>query len=241
MPSFNTALLQGATWRGAIEAGGWVSLALVPLILLIVREPRRRAATSASGPSVPVKDLGAVVRDADFRLLAVVATSTVFAVLALATNLALFSSRLPTGSAASGPLLLFCLFGSAVTAQLLSGLATYRVPAGTIHRGAVLLMLAGSLAFALGAPALSIGAIIVFGAGWGANSCMLQIRPTLLFAGPLLGRALSLLALAETIGGGFGPVVAGLVVDHLHDFRAAFLLVSFALVIPLTLSIVSRR
>ena len=242
IPAFNAALLHGRTWREAIEVGGWASLALIPLVFLIVREPQRaQAGEAATGSQGGAMTLGAVVGDRSFWLLAAVAMTTVFGVLALATNLALFASQLPAGSSSTGPLLLFCLFGAAVTAQVLTGLTTYRIETRTIHRLAVLLMLVGALLFALAPPKQMLLPILLFGFGWGANSCMLQVRPSILFPPAVLGRALSLLAFAETLGGGLGPFIAGLAIDHLGGFRPAFLLVSFVLILPAGLGLFLGR
>lgn len=242
IPTLNAALLHGRTWREAIQVGGWVSFALIPLVVLIVREPPRTQLREAVvGPRSEAVPLSTVFADRSFWLLAAIAMTTVFGVLALATNLALFASQLPANAASTGPLLLFCLFGAAVTAQVLTGITTYRVETRTIHSLAVLLMLVGALLFAMAPLTWMLGPIILFGFGWGANSCMLQVRPSILFPPAVLGRALSLLAFGETVGGGFGPFITGLAIDHLGGFRPAFLLVSFVLLVPAGLGLVLAR
>ena len=100
-------------------------------------------------------------------------------------------------------------------------------------------MLAGALCFAFASPRFSLAAVTLFGVGWGANSTMLQVRPTTLFTGPALGRILSLLALAETIGGGIGPAVAGYISDH-DGFTPVFVMVAAVMLVPAALAIILR-
>lgn len=242
IPALNATLLHTHTWRQAIGMGGWASLALIPMVVLIVREPQRgQLAHAVVGAQPEGGKLDTVIGDRSFWLLAAVAMTTVFGVLALATNLALFASRLPADAKSTGPLLLFCLFGAAVTAQVLTGIATYRVETRIIHSLALFLMLLGASLFAMAPSGRMLVPIVLFGFGWGANSCMLQVRPSVLFPPAVLGRALSLLALAETVGGGLGPFVAGLTIDHLGGFRPAFLLVTVILIIPASLGLLLGR
>lgn len=149
-----------------------------------------------------------------------------------------------TGGASSATAaLLFALFGAATAAQLAAGLATYRFPAARIHVVAVVVMAAGALFLAAAPSPYGLIAVMLFGLGWGANSTMLQVRPSILFAGPMLGRSLSLLAVAETIGGGMGPFVAGYVSDRAGGFPMVFWLIAVLMLIPTLASfaLVERR
>ncbi len=243
VPTLNTMLIEHLPWRSAILSGAVVATLLIPIVLLIVREPVRvmtaPAAVTDGHETAPPVAIGPYVRSREFILLAVTAGSTVFCVLALATNLALFVASPGGAGAGSGPVLLFALFGAAVIAQVVAGLATYRIAVGLIHGAAVTVMLAGGVCFAFASPRFALAAITLFGVGWGANSTMLQVRPTLFFPGPALGRILSLLALAETIGGGIGPAVAGYVSDR-AGFASAFLMVALIMFVPTTLAIALR-
>ena len=158
-------------------------------------------------------------------MLGFIAAATVFSVLAVATNLALFAERDPTAGA-SGPMLLFALFGAAVAARLLAGVATYRFDTALMHRLAIAVMLAGAIVFAAAPAGFGIPVVALVGAGWGATGTMLRVRPTQLFGGPMLGRVPASLAVAETIGGGSGPVPSGWIAQRSGAFTAAFAAVS---------------
>jgi ACS family tartrate transporter-like MFS transporter len=156
----------------------------------------------------------------------------------LATNVAL-------AFPGDGPTLLFALFGAAVVGQLLAGLASYRWPAGRVHAVLLTLLVAGSVAVALGPRSWLSAGVAVFGFGWGANSAMLQVRPTIYFSGPALGRTLAVLAVCETLGGGLGPTVAGYLRDVAGNYSLAFALTvaftSLAFILSLGFSNVRPR
>ena len=237
VPAINSALLASLPWRQAILFGAVVAFVLLPPVIWLLREPPRadRLASPAQAAIADApRETKGMLTSRDFVLLAIIAATTVFSVLAVATNLALFAAD--DAQRASGPLLLFALFGSAVLAQLVAGAATYRIDSGLIHIVALAGMFIGALALSFATPDLAVLAATIFGLGWGANSTMLQVRPTLLFDGPTLGRALALLAVAETLGGGMGPVVAGVVREATGAFTAAFQGVGLLLLLPLVLS-----
>lgn len=241
VPAFNTFLLGYQPWRQAVLGGAAIALLLLPLVFLVVREPCRSVATAdpERAGRVDHRFVDTLV-SRDFLVLGSIAAITVFCVLAVATNLALFAERGSSGGA-SGPMLLFALFGSAVAAQLLAGVATYRCDTSLVHRLAIAVMLAGAIVFAAAPPGFAIAAAALFGTGWGANSTMLQVRPTQLFGGPMLGRVLAALAVAETIGGGSGPVLSGWIAQRSGSFTTAFVAVAALLVLPLILSFFSGR
>jgi MFS family permease len=216
VPKFNAWLLGFLPWREAVSAGGWIAVLLIPLVLILVREP---AVPRGMGDSRIVEgpDLRTALRSRNFQLLALIAGLTVFSVLVLATNVAL-------AFPGEGPTLLFALFGAAVIGQLLAGLAAYRWPAGRVHAMLLTLLVAGAVEVALGPSAWRTTGVAVFGFGWGANSAMLQVRPTLFFSGPALGRTLAVLAVCETLGGGLGPTVAGYLRDTAGNYSLAFAL-----------------
>lgn len=220
VPQFNAWLLTFLPWREAVSVGGWIAVLLVPLVLIFVYEPRaqREIAPAAPTPGVtPSRDssLGRTLRSRNFLLLGLIAALTVFSVLVLATNLAL-------AFPGQGPKLLFALFGTAVVAQVLAGFAAYRWPAGRVHAVLLTLLVAGSVSVAVGPGAWLTAGVALFGFGWGGNSAMLQVRPTVLFAGPALGRTLAVLAVFETLGGGLGPTVAGVLRDLAGNYSLAF-------------------
>ena len=242
VPAFNTLLLQSLPWRQAILGGTAIALLLLPLLFLVVREPRRSHSTPdliGAGPRLDDRMVDTLL-SREFLVLGFIAATTVFSVLAVATNLALYAER-SSSAGASGPVLLFALFGAAVAAQLLAGVATYRFDTALVHRWAMTVMLAGAIVFAVAPAGFAVPAAALFGTGWGANSTMLQVRPTQLFGGPMLGRVLAALAVAETIGGGSGPVLSGWIAQRSGDFTAAFAAVSGLLMLPLLLSFASRR
>ncbi len=242
IPALNTAFLAHAPWRTAVLTGAVGGGLLIPLVLLVVRKPAVGGihVESHGGALLDRESLGAALRSRSFMVLGATAATTVLCVLALATNIALYAASAGGRHAGSGPLLLFALFSAAVFAQVVSGVAADKIPTRNIHAVAVATMALGVLLLALAPNSVSIGAVTLFGLGWGANSTMLQIRPSLRFSGPMLGRVLSLLALLETLGGSVGPVIAGYISDRAGSFTPAFLSVAAILAIPVVLTVVFR-
>lgn len=226
VPGLNSILLDHWPWRTAILSGAVAGCVLIPLVLTIVREPPRAAPTPSAARSGTGGSLVPMLRSADFTALAITASGTVFCVMVLATNLSLYAVSPGVSRANLGPLLLLALFGAAVAAQVLAGAATYRLPAWFIHMVAVIVMGAGATVLAAAPANFALPAVALFGLGWGANSTMLQVRPTMLFNGPSLGLILSLLAATETMGGALGPVVAGYIRDRTGSFAPVFALVA---------------
>ncbi|WP_174278224.1 MFS transporter [Sphingomonas bacterium] len=226
IPGLNSLLLDHMPWRTAILSGAVAGGLLIPLVLAIVREPPRAARPEAAGWRGGASRLLPILRSPDFTALAITASGTVFCVIVLATNLSLYAVSPGVARASLGPVLLLALFGAAVVAQLLAGVATYRLPAWLIHMVAVIVMGAGATVLAAAPASFAVPAVALFGLGWGANSTMLQVRPTMLFDGPSLGLILSLLALTETMGGALGPVVAGYIRDRTGSFAPVFALVA---------------
>ncbi|WP_174297204.1 MFS transporter [Sphingomonas bacterium] len=231
VPGLNSILLDHWPWRTAILSGAVAGCVLIPLVLAIVREPPRPAAPASAARGVGASSFLPILRSPDFTTLAITASGTVFCVMVLATNLSLYAVSPGVSRATLGPLLLLALFGAAVAAQVLAGAATYRLPAWLIHMVAVIVMGAGAMMLAAAPANFALPAVALFGLGWGANSTMLQVRPTMLFNGPSLGLILSFLALTETMGGALGPVVAGYVRDRTGSFAPVFALVASLMVV----------
>ncbi len=231
VPGLNSILLDHWPWRTAILSGAVAGCVLIPLVLTIVREPPRAASPLAAAHSGAGSSFVPMLRSPDFTTLAITASGTVFCVMVLATNLSLYAVSPGVSRASLGPLLLLALFGAAVAAQVLAGAATYRLPAWLIHMVAVIVMGAGATVLAVAPANFALPAVALFGLGWGANSTMLQVRPTMLFNGPSLGLILSLLALTETMGGALGPVVAGYIRDRTGSFAPVFALVAGLMVV----------
>jgi MFS family permease len=241
VPTFNAWLLLHMAWRDAILGGAIVSVAMIPLVLLIYRE-WPAGVRDAARAAAPVRGaFRSAYTSASFWLLSATAALTVFCVLGIATNLALFVQRALDAplSAASG--FLFLVFMSAVAAQFVAGFAADRIGAGRVHVAAVGLMATGALMLGILPATLAALSVALFGAGWGANSAMLQLRPSTLFAGPALGRTLAALAVVETIGGGMGPSLTGLLYDETASYKASFAMIGMLTVVAVLTTAAIRR
>lgn len=227
IPSFNGWLLEQFGWRDAIVLGGLVALALVPLVLIVYRErPRTSEVALAPVPRIEPADDADIAENQtsrNFWMLGATAGTSVFCVLGLAFNLTLFAVTDLGRSPAFAQRLLFLLFFASTVAQIAAGLAADRLGPRTVHRAAILFMTCGMAAVvALPSGLLSI-AVIVFGAGWGANSAMLQLQPVALFARSILGRTLGLLAVMETFGGAIAPALVGFGRDLTGSYGISFI------------------
>ncbi len=244
VPTFNAWLLTIMPWRAAILAGAVAPLAMIPIVLYIYRE---RPAGDAAGQKPGHNEATArgafrsTYYSANFWLLAITAALTVFCVLGLTTNLALYVEHTLSTPLQTASTLLFFLFIGAVAAQFISGFLADRVGAARVHIAAVGLMAGGALMLGVLPGAQVIAAVILFGVGWGGNSAMLQLRPATLFAGPAIGRTLAALAVVETLGGAIGPSMTGYLFDRTGSYTTSFATIGALAVLALMSTALLRR
>jgi MFS family permease len=241
VPAFNAWLLVHMPWRDAILGGAVVSIAMIPLVLLIYREWPTGVRDAVRGEAPERGAFRAAYTSASFWLLSATAALTVFCVLGLSTNLALYVQRALNAPLSTASFLLFLLFMGAVAAQFAAGFAADRIGAGKVHVMAVALMATGALMLGVLPGAVAALSVTLFGAGWGANSAMLQLRPATLFAGPAIGRTLAALAVVETVGGGLGPSLTGLLYDRSGSYHASFAMIGMLTVGAVVTTAAIRR
>ena len=187
VPKFNLWLLEHLAWRDALLTLSLVPLLLAPCVWPIVRErPKGReipegAAISHGQPDTRRISYRSLIKTPNYLALAVVATLTVFCIVGLTTNLTIYvQAELNRPSKVAGDLL-FTLFIGAIAAQLLSGFLADRFGVRKVHVPALALMAVGACGLVM-APGVGLAPwILAFGAGWGANSAMLQLIPTRFF------------------------------------------------------------
>ena len=223
VPKFNLWLLEQLAWRDALLTLSLVPLLLAPCVWLIVRErPRGRAIPVEPAVSHGRVSYKSLIETPNYLALAVVATLTVFCVVGLTTNLAIYvQAELNRPGELAGDLL-FTLFIGAIAAQLLGGFLADRFGVRKVHIPALALMAIGAFGLAM-APGAGLALwIVAFGAGWGANSAMLQLIPTRFFPPHVVGQALGGIIFFETLGGAVGPIATGVIYDLTGSYGLAF-------------------
>lgn len=250
LPQLNASLKAALGWRAALEAIGWLPLALIPLVLWLVAESPRDAATGAASDAAPEAaaapavdggpPFAAALASRGFALLGLIAFCTFLSLVGITAHLFLFlkDGGFDERSAATG---LTLLFGAGLVGKLAAGFAVDRlglrrvfpVCLAAMCLGAALLLAVGSVG-----PWLAIG---VLGTGWGGIYTLQQFAAAQLFAGPALGRIVGALVLIDSTGAAIGPWGIGRLFDAQGDYRGAFAAVLLLLLVALAAGLALRR
>ena len=231
LPQLNTTLKAELGWRPALEAVGWLPLALIPLVLWLVAEGPERASDAAPAARAPTgPSFLAALASREFTLLGFIAFCTFLSLVGVTAHLFLFlkDNGLDERSAATG---LTLLFGAGLLGKLCAGWAADRAGLrpvlltclATMCCGAALLLVMGGRA-----PWVAIG---VLGLGWGGIYTLQQVAAAAVFDGPALGRIVGALVLIDSTGAALGPWAIAKLFDAQGDYQGAFAAVLALLVL----------
>ena len=199
------------------------ALLLIPLVLLVVRPPRRagiagwnlaRAGTATEGLRQAIVTV-ARSRVALLLLLAVVPIFYVSACIAQHTVLLLSDQGLSLQQAAGGVGTMF-VFG--LLGKFGSGFVLLRLPLARTWMLFLSLMFAGSVALWLFPRVAHTPSIALIGLGWGGCFPVTQLWIAASFPGPNLSRVLGLFILLETVGSAAGAWLTGLMFDSTGSY-----------------------
>lgn len=254
LPQLNATLKTALGWRPALEALGWLPLALIPLVLWLVAERPPGTAPAPAPRPMPSSDRSSSGSDAaatgpsflsalasrDFALLGLIAFCTFLSLVGITAHLFLFlkDGGLDERSAASG---LTLLFGAGLLGKLGAGWTADRLGLRPVLLGCLATMCLGAallLAVGVTGPWPAIG---VLGLGWGGIYTLQQLAASQVFDGPALGRIVGALVLIDSTGAALGPWAIGRMFDAQGHYRGAFaavlalLLVAWAAALALRL------
>lgn len=218
-------------WRATFECMSLFGVALFIICFLLAKRPEDMGQTPLgfgeedSGSSSPASpgDLtfSEAVRTVSFWALAIVAMTTYYALLTLASHLFLHLRGMGWEPPAAG-MGVSALFMFAVVANFLFGLLVDYFNLRKVFFVNILIMLAGLGLLASQDAGLIWPAIIVTGLGWGGLYTLLQLQVVNNFGLTHCGKILGTITLMDAFSGGLGSWITGMLFDRFQNYDMAF-------------------
>jgi MFS family permease len=238
-PRLAVYLIEGLGWRRAfIIIGALIGVVLFPIAQWLTRsapgemglvadgvEPALAPERTARASSLP---LGAAVRTANFWLILAGSTLTIGAIGTVIQQFVLFLrdagyTRVQASHVSSG-LLLAGLAGRIAVGYLVDRFNKKNVMALSY----LLLALAIPLLFLARQPAALWAFALTFGFAMGADYLLIPLVTAECFGLASLGKLLSLIIMADSLGQFFGPVLAGRIFEATHSYDLAWSIITAA-------------
>lgn len=234
-PKLGVHLLQGMDWRSAFLWEAVVPLACLLLALLLVRSPRPggippwgadKAGAGAGRSATGLPDLGyrQALRTRTFWVLAFVAMTTFFSIMAVSANLFLHMRDLGFAPQQAGNAL-GLMFGLAMVGKFLFGMLSDLFPAKRVFLLNLSIMAAGAVVLATLRADLVWYSLVLFGLGWGGLYTMIQLLAVNAFGLAAAGRILGTITLLDATTAGLGIWLTAKIFDVTRSYQPAFVLI----------------
>jgi len=230
IPQFNTWIIGEMGWRDAFGVICLIPLALLPLVLLTIKEWPDRIGLEPLGGSGPAVgpdaaqtgyEFAAALRTANFWLIGTAAFCTFYSILGLSGNLFLHMQDLGYDDRGAAQAF-FPLFVMGLVGKIGAGAVSELLPRKVVFGTCLVLMLCGAAMLATLDPGLVWPALWLFGLGWGGNYTMLQTLVADVFGPRSLGRILGAITFIDATGGAIGPWATGMAYDASGSYRLGF-------------------
>ena len=245
-PKLGVHLMQTMDWRAAFLWETAVPLAFLIVAFLFARSPRpggiqpwgadKAAADAISGKPVatPLADLGyqQAMRTRTFWVLAFVAMTTFFSIMAVSANLFLHMRDLGFEPAKAGNAL-GLMFGLAMVGKFLFGFLADVLPAKRVFLLNLAIMAAGAVILATMRADLIWYSLALFGLGWGGLYTMIQLLAVNAFGLSAAGKILGTITLLDATTAGLGIWVTAKIFDVTKSYHIAFSLICVLIVLAL--------
>ena len=233
--SLTATLITTIGWRGSYFIYGLLYAALVPIVLLVVRDRPRPASGGGSSEAMQALLLGATVAEAlRSRAFWLVALALVLATMTYGSVLPqvvphLENEGVPRTEAAAA-LSLFALFG--MCGKVLFGWMTERLPSRWVTAASLGCQVAGIwVLLAAGSASWFWAAVPVFGLGFGALGALMPLLVQETFGLRSYGTIFGLVNFATLGSALVGPLFVGASFEATGSYRLAFMALSGAFVL----------
>ncbi|MNU67866.1 putative MFS-type transporter YhjX [compost metagenome] len=245
-PKLGVHLMQTMDWRAAFLWETAVPMAFLVIAFLFARSPRpggiqpwgadKAAADAISGKPVTTQlaDLGyaQAMRTRTFWVLAFVAMTTFFSIMAVSANLFLHMRDLGFEPAKAGNAL-GLMFGLAMVGKFLFGFLADVLPAKRVFLLNLAIMAAGAVILATMRADLIWYSLALFGLGWGGLYTMIQLLAVNAFGLSAAGKILGTITLLDATTAGLGIWVTAKIFDVTKSYHIAFSLICVLIVLAL--------
>ncbi|WP_303747970.1 MFS transporter [Stenotrophomonas pigmentata] len=245
-PKLGVQLMQSMDWRTALLWEAAIPLAFLILAFLFVRSPRpggiqpwgadtlaaKAAAGKPAASSLPDLSYQQAMRTRTFWVLAFVAMTTFFSIMAVASNLFLHMRDLGFEPATAGNGL-GLMFGLAMVGKFIFGFLADVLPAKRVFLVNLAIMAAGALILATMRADLIWYSLALFGLGWGGLYTMIQLLAVNAFGLSSAGKILGTITLLDATTAGLGIWVTAKIFDITKSYHIAFSLICALIVLAL--------
>lgn len=245
-PKLGVQLMQSMDWRAALLWEAAIPLAFLILAFLFVRSPRpggiqpwgadtlaaKAAAGKPAASSLPDLSYQRAMRTRTFWVLAFVAMTTFFSIMAVASNLFLHMRDLGFEPATAGNGL-GLMFGLAMVGKFIFGFLADVLPAKRVFLVNLAIMAAGALILATMRADLIWYSLALFGLGWGGLYTMIQLLAVNAFGLSSAGKILGTITLLDATTAGLGIWVTAKIFDITKSYHIAFSLICALIVLAL--------
>jgi len=245
-PKLGVQLMQSMDWRAALLWETAIPLVFLVLAFLFVRSPRpggiqpwgadtlaaKAAAGKPAAASLPDLNYQQAMRTRTFWVLAFVAMTTFFSIMAVASNLFLHMRDLGFEPATAGNGL-GLMFGLAMVGKFLFGFLADVLPPKRVFLVNLAIMAAGAVILATLRADLIWYSLALFGLGWGGLYTMIQLLAVNAFGLSAAGKILGTITLLDATTAGLGIWVTAKIFDLTKSYHVAFSLICALIVLAL--------
>ncbi len=228
IPQIGTRLLEQNEWRTGFKYEALLPIFLLVVVLLLLRDRRNATKEEASAtedqeePSFTFKE---ALRSPTYWGVGLAGFLSYYAILAIISNLFLYLRSLDFTPVAAGNALSL-LFGIILGAKFLSGFLTDYFSQFKLFRIQFAIMTVGAVLLALGDASLIIPALVVIGLGWGGMYTLFNYIIIEAFGLKSAGKIGGTISTLESIGGGLGIWLTGLLYDQYGSYSQGFWVVA---------------
>ena len=244
LPQLNAWLLGEFGWRTAFVYTSGIPLLLIPLVIFVLRErpedmglvaPGAGQTPSGAHSSTQGMRYGEAVRTRNFWILATVAMLTFYSILTYVAHLFLHMREqgFEVQVAATG---LTVLFSLGLVAKIGSGFLADRFGRKRVFVGTLSVMAIGTWMMISTSTATFWPAVVLVGVGWGGLYTLLQFLCAETFGLRDLGKILGTITVLDTLGGGMGPFLTGLMYDTWGSYERPFTIIAVMVTLALVLA-----
>lgn len=245
-PKLGVQLMQNMDWRAAFLWETAIPLGFLVLAFLFVRSPRpggiqpwgadKVAAKAATGTpaasSLPDIGYQQALRTRTFWVLAFVAMTTFFSIMAVSANLFLHMRDLGYAPDKAGNAL-GLMFGLAMVGKFMFGMLADLFPAKRVFLLNLAIMAAGAVILATMRADLIWYSLALFGLGWGGLYTMIQLLAVNAFGLSAAGKILGTITLLDATTAGLGIWLTAKIFDLTKSYHLAFSLICGLIVLAL--------
>jgi sugar phosphate permease len=234
----NAALIHEFGWRQTFLLEAALPIVLMLLVLVVVKNSPRDVGAAAVGVDVTSKrdlrleglTLQEAMRTRSFWAIGVSGMLTFYSILALYNHLFLHMRGLGYEPVKAG--FAISLLGLlALTGKLINGVLADRLDRRRVFVGSLLIMLTGIAGLASMRANLALPSIAIIGLGWGGVYTLYNVLSVTNFGLKSAGRINGMISTMESLGGGLGIWLTGVLYDKYGSYQLPFtIMVAFVLV-----------